>query len=312
MRMMRTRAPRGDARRRRDRRSLAFDRSTDRERRRRRSPPSVARRSTFWARSRARRARTPIGARDAKAERARSVSGRDEIRLARLATRGPAPERRAFVSLHRRRRLGRRSRGVSRVSVPSDRIGIESNETKIVMSRPSRVSRDACRARVVDFIARVEARTSSRWPDDAATTTREVERVVPRWAVCPGFRARARRRPPVAAAPGIERGDAPVRSFASASDRARWETFGTSNMEARARRAVDAHRAASEDVARATVDASTSTTGEDGETTGVNRRDALMRSRVARGKDRLRRPCASSCWRPSSCSPAANPWKKRL
>ena len=92
-------------------------------------------------------------------------------------------------------------------------------------------------------------------------------------------RARATTTPWYAAAPG-GRAVTLLYAFASASDRARWETFGDFEHGGASACALEAGRDArdaGDGVARATVDASTSTTGED-ETTGVNRREALMRS----------------------------------
>ena len=92
--------------------------------------------------------------------------------------------------------------------------------------------------------------------------------------------ARARSTTPwYAAAPG-GRAVTLLYAFASASDRARWETFGDFEHGGASACALEAGgdaRDARDGFASATSDASTSTTGED-EKTGANRREALMRS----------------------------------
>jgi len=162
--------------------------------------------------------------------------------------------------------------------VPSESNRIESNErTKIVMSRAfasratrvARASSTPSRASFEDVLAMSRRRaTTTRGGSNGSSlewhmTFARARSTTPWYAAAPGGRAVTL-----------------LYAFASASDRARWETFGDFEHGGASACALEAGRDArdaGDGVARATVDASTSTTGED-ETTGVNRREALMRS----------------------------------
>ena len=148
----------------------AFDRATDRDRRRRRPSPSLARRSRVV---RARDAREPD--RRARREETRPIDRDHRSRRERRET-DSREKTRAVVHLFRELGLGRRSRGVSArrpVRIEPNRIEpnrIEPNRTTIVMSRAlasratrlARASSTSSRASFEDVLAmsRGRARTT--------------------------------------------------------------------------------------------------------------------------------------------------------
>ena len=152
----------------------AFDRATDRDRRRRRPSPSLARRSRVV---RARAAREPD--RRARREETRPIDRDHRSRRERRET-DTREKKRAVVQLIRELGLGRRSRCVSARRPESNRIeSNRTNENRHVAR--VRVSRDACRARVVDFIARVVRGRPRDGPTTRDDDARRLERVVPEW-----------------------------------------------------------------------------------------------------------------------------------
>ena len=287
----------------------AFDRATDRDRRRRRPSPSLARRSRVV---RARDAREPD--RRARREETRPIDRDHRSRRERRET-DSREKTRAVVHLFRELGLGRRSRSVSArrpVRIESNRI--EPNRTTIVMSRAlasratrlARAASASSRASVEDVLARSRGRARpTRGGSNGSSLA---------WRAMTFARARATTTPWYAAAPG-GRAVTLLYAFASASDRARWETFGDFEHGGASACALEAGRAAGrgDGVARATVDASTSTTGED-ETTGVNRREALMRSYASLvGRIDCGVPASASArLRRAVRGRGRNPWKKRL
>jgi len=157
-----TRAPRGDARRRRARlvrRVRPLDRS------RASSSLSLAvRRSTLDGGSRARRARTRSARatrRDARAI-GRAVATRSVSRVSRRGGKTNARVRKPPPPSGTRASVVRRQCATSRIE--SNRI--ESNERKSSCRARSRLARRVSRARRRLHRAR-RSRTSSRWPDDA-------------------------------------------------------------------------------------------------------------------------------------------------
>ena len=157
-----TRAPRGDARRRRERlvrRVRPFDRSRSSS-----SSSHAVRRSTLDGGSRARRARTRSARatrRDARAI-GRAVATRSVSRVSRRGGKTNARVREPPPPSGTRTSVARRQCATSRIE--SNRI--ESNERKSSCRARSRLARRVSRARRRLHRAR-RSRTSSRWPDDA-------------------------------------------------------------------------------------------------------------------------------------------------